>query len=69
MADILKRTWLSAAERDRRIVSSVLSDQQLAQIDEAAAEADALLLRLRGRTVDSAKQRPSAPCCDLVRQR
>ncbi|MDA9521475.1 hypothetical protein XI06_14220 [Bradyrhizobium sp. CCBAU 11434] len=41
------RTWLSSAERDRRIISSVLGDEQLAQMDAENAEVDALLCRRR----------------------
>ncbi|MDA9405569.1 hypothetical protein [Bradyrhizobium sp. CCBAU 45384] len=67
MVGILKRTWFSAAERDRRITSCGLSDRQLAQIDKENAEADALLRRLRGRSVELAKRRPLAP--GIIRKR
>ncbi|MBR0714049.1 hypothetical protein [Bradyrhizobium liaoningense] len=49
MAGIMKRAWFSAAERDRRIVSSVLGDKQLALMDKANAEVDALLRRRRAK--------------------
>ena len=68
MIGMLKRTWFDAAERDRRIISSVLREKRLALMDKENAEADALLRRLRDRST-LARQRLSAPSHDRVRQR